>query len=171
MKGGGNVPRFRRCKHIGCHVMVQYPNYYCPTHINEQVDRRADNHLYNTTTRKRNKDKQDQYKFYRSKEWKSIREAILLRDTYLCQYCKQVGTVNPGNIVDHIVPYEYWTDGKTDQANLVTCCKVCHNVKTKWERAYYGTGLGNDKKEVAKVTDLELLGKLIDSHKKPVERF
>ncbi len=165
------MPKVRRCKHLGCHQLVQYPGYYCANHSDDKSNRSMSNHIYNVATRKRNRSKIEQYKFYRSREWKSIRESVLVRDTYLCQYCFTIGVITSGNIVDHIVPYEYYPDGKADKSNLVTCCKACHNAKTKWEHEYYGTGLENEKKEVARLTNLELLSKLIESHKKPVERF
>lgn len=160
--------RYRRCKHIGCHAMIPSYDCYCSAHISDSPNRKTYNHVYNATTRKRAV-KENQYKFYRSKEWKSIREGILLRDSYLCQYCKQKGIIRPGNIVDHIVPVEYDSNLKSDLSNLITCCKPCHNVKTKWERNYYGTGAGNEVKNVGRVQDINLLVKLLDAHKASLE--
>lgn len=163
------VPRVRRCRHLGCHAMVEQSNSYCSRHKDDRTSRSEANHIYNTTTRKRNNAKQEQYKFYRTREWKSIREEVLLRDDYLCQYCKQRKIINAGNIVDHVVPFEYWREGKTKLGNLITSCKSCHNAKTKWERDYYGIGLANEKRKVAKVTNVEILSKLIEASKMLIE--
>lgn len=160
----------RRCKYRGCHTLVTQPNQYCQNHSNLKSSRSEYNRVYNATVRQK-ANKLEQYRFYRSRIWKSLRAGVLERDMYLCQYCKAQGRVKPGNIVDHIIPIEYDASLRADITNLATTCKECHNAKTKWEHEYYGTGLENEKKEVAKLTNLELLSKLIESHKKPVERF
>lgn len=61
-------------------------------------------------------------KFMKSKEWKQIRQQILERDHYICQYCgvqrKEFMQVNhiSGNPKDH------------SDANLETICSSCHMI-------------------------------------------
>lgn len=42
-------------------------------------------------------------KFYHSREWKRVREAVLIRDNYLCQYCLKDNIIKSAEIVHHIV--------------------------------------------------------------------
>ncbi|PIT53970.1 HNH endonuclease [Snodgrassella alvi] len=61
--------------------------------------------------------------------WRRLREAVLLRDRYTCQYC---GLVSAEEMeVDHIVNIA--AGGTDDMGNLQTLCKVCHRVKTRLE--------------------------------------
>lgn len=56
-----------------------------------------------------------------SREWRAIRERILIRDRYTCQRCGCYG-----NEVDH-------KDGdaaNNDDENLQTLCRPCHSEKT-----------------------------------------
>lgn len=65
-------------------------------------------HKYNTIKRNPNDDKSQQYKFYRSKMWVSLRQQVLQRDYFLCQYFNQQGKLTSiSQTVDHIVPTEF----------------------------------------------------------------
>lgn len=56
-----------------------------------------------------------------SGDWRYLRKAILIRDKYICQLCK-----NSGNHVHHIIPYK---DVKIHNAdNLITLCATCHRL-------------------------------------------
>lgn len=63
--------------------------------------------------------------FYNSKQWKGIRENILMRDQYLCRYCG-----NPAEEVHHIVHLTAENIGNPEVAvsekNLVSLCRDCH---------------------------------------------
>ena len=64
-----------------------------------------------------------------SKEWRNIRNYILLRDP-LCIKCAEAGTITPSVDVDHI-------DGdnsNNDYSNLQGLCKSCHSKKTYLEK-------------------------------------
>lgn len=156
------MPKVRRCKYRGCHTLVTQPNQYCQKHSNLKSSRSEYNRMYNTTVRQE-ANKLEQYRFYRSRIWKSLRASVLERDMYLCQYCKAQGRVRPGNIVDHIIPIEYDASLRTDITNLATTCKECHNAKSHWENNYYGTGQYAVKKQVAKIKDIKVLVKMIFS--------
>lgn len=68
----------------------------------------------------------DSMNFYKSKQWKKKREAILRRDEYLCQECKRYGKTTPAKIVHHIIPLEQRPDLKLHNDNLVSLCFQCH---------------------------------------------
>ncbi|MBD8087951.1 HNH endonuclease [Limosilactobacillus sp. c11Ua_112_M] len=156
------MTRFRRCRYPGCHAMVQLPDHYCQQHYEHEAEYLANRqrwarshnrqyqHRYNTLTRNRNSVKHDQYQFYRSRQWQRLREQVLERDHYICQYCSQPNS----NTVDHIVPIEYDEALKTNLNNLATICCKCHRLKTDWEHEWYGTGIDNQRKQVAELHDV-----------------
>ena len=166
------MPRVRRCRYQGCHAFAMMPNYYCAKHIAHEAEHQAQREKYrqrhttrattwhyNHVTRYRNSVKSEQNKFYHSREWQSLRALVLQRDFSLCKYCR----INPGNIVDHIVPIEWDQSEMKNIDNLVTCCRDCHAKKTRWEQDYYGTGLHNSLKDVPAITDTELINKLMNA--------
>ena len=71
--------------------------------------------------------------FYRSAEWKALREQVLERDHYECQWCKAEGRVTTGNDmtleIDHIKTLEERPDLALDPDNLRTLCRDCHNKR------------------------------------------
>ena len=168
------MPRYRRCRQPGCHAMVAFPNHYCKQHFEHEAEylasrqRWARKHAeqyqhhdtryakhYNTVIRNRNEERSDQYKFYRSKRWVDLRQSVLDRDHYLCQYCKAYGKLTPNSkTVDHIVPIAYDNSIMASKDNLATICRECHRLKTQWEQSYYGTGQNNTKKNVPEIQDI-----------------
>lgn len=170
--GGNIMPRVRRCRHRGCHAFAFVPHYYCDKHQQEETEdqarrtkyhkrhgSRATTWYYNHVTRYSTEDKAQQNRFYHSREWQSLRALVLQRDFHLCKYCR----INPGNIVDHIIPIEYDQTKMKDIDNLVTCCRDCHAKKTRWEQEYYGTGQYNHLKDVPAITDIQLISKLMNA--------
>lgn len=155
------MPRVRRCRQPGCHLMVKLPDHYCAKHYEHEAEYlasrqkwtrsgdQATRHKYNTVTRYRTYDKQEQYQFYRGKQWQSLRQLVLDRDHYVCQYCGRPNS----NTVDHIRPVEAFPDDKDNIKNLATICRKCHYKKTKFEQKYYGCGQGNTLKDVEPITD------------------
>jgi 5-methylcytosine-specific restriction enzyme A len=71
------------------------------------------------------KDKKRQ--FYNSKKWKSKRQYILHRDSYLCQECKKYGKNTEARIVHHILEMDEKPELKLCNKNLVSVCSSCHN--------------------------------------------
>ena len=157
------MPRVRRCRQPGCHVMVKLPDHYCAKHYAHEAEYlasrqkwtrsgdRTTTHKYNTVTRYRTYDKREQYQFYRGEQWQSLRQLVLDRDHYVCKYCGRPNS----NTVDHIVPIEYDQQGTTDASNLATICRSCHYAKTQWEQSYYGTGQGNHLQDVQPIRSVD----------------
>ena len=57
-----------------------------------------------------------------TRQWTKIRERILRRDGYICQYCGQ-----EANTVDHVVPRRLGGNDVDD--NLVSACRRCNLSK------------------------------------------
>lgn len=162
------MPRMRRCREPGCYKLVALPHVYCLQHRDKEAvyfeqrqkwhrarDNKHKQFVYNTITRNRDDIKQQQYLFYRSKRWTSLRKQALARDHYLCQYCLAQGITTPAKTVDHTVPIEWEPSRKADLENLVTICSHCHRLKTNWEQSYYGTGKNQKlKRNVKAITDV-----------------
>ncbi|KAA8445122.1 HNH endonuclease [Weissella paramesenteroides] len=163
--------------------MAMKPNHYCQQHINHEAEYQAkreqwqaqDNKRrqqhYDRTKRVRDETKQEQVRFYRSKHWKALRQVVLERDHYLCQYCLAKNRMTSANTVDHIVPYEFNQTKQDDVNNLAVICRQCHYGKSKWEREYYGTGTGNELKHVVEIGNVNLLPDFIDSAETPSDEF
>jgi len=64
--------------------------------------------------------------FYKTKKWKSKRQKILRRDSYLCRECSRYGKTTPATIVHHIYPLELYPELKLNSDNLLSCCSGCH---------------------------------------------
>ena len=63
---------------------------------------------------------------YSSAEWKEILRNVYKRDGYRCQRCG-TGKKGPRSLhAHHIKPWAGNPDSRTDQNNLVTLCKDCH---------------------------------------------
>lgn len=71
----------------------------------------------------------DEYydEFYHSAEWQEVRQAVLERDHYLCQVCKQRGIVKQATTVHHLIPLRVDYSKRLDVENLETICQSCHN--------------------------------------------
>lgn len=57
-----------------------------------------------------------------TRRWRSIRERILRRDGYICQYCGQ-----EADTVDHVIPRR--AGGLDHDDNLVASCRKCNLSK------------------------------------------
>lgn len=71
--------------------------------------------------------------FYKSKEWKQVRNFCLLRDNFLCVRCGQ-----PAEEVHHIIhltPINIHDITITlNPANLICLCRDCHFAEHKQDR-------------------------------------
>lgn len=79
--------------------------------------------------------------FYNSKEWEQVRNAVMMRDKYLCQKCGKpavevhhIEHLSPDNIDDPRVTL--------NMDNLVALCKDCHFEEHRGEH-----GKGRQKAE------------------------
>lgn len=168
------MPRVRRCRQPGCHAMVNFPDHYCQQHYEHEAEYLASRerwarshdkhytHKYNTVTRNRDDTKRKQYNFYRTRQWSHLRQQVLERDHYLCAYCRVQGIITAAKTVDHIVPIEYDQAIKANVDNLAVICGKCHRLKTDWEQGYYGTGQGNELRQVAEITDVSAINVLMN---------
>ena len=69
-----------------------------------------------------------------TRAWSKIRQRILIRDGYCCQYC---GDEN-ANTVDHVIPI---SKGGTDEPeNLVAACSRCNYSKNDRISPFFGQG-------------------------------
>lgn len=72
-------------------------------------------------------------RFYQSSQWRHLRQQVLERDHFECQWCKSEGKVTTelDSIleVDHIKELEYYPDQALELDNLRTLCKECHNKR------------------------------------------
>ncbi|MEQ7216754.1 HNH endonuclease signature motif containing protein [Enterococcus asini] len=73
--------------------------------------------------------KQARARFYGSSTWRQLRQSILERDHFECQWCKAEGRVTMDAIleVDHIQELKDHPELALDPDNLRTLCKDCHN--------------------------------------------
>lgn len=143
-----DIARVRRCKYAGCRTFVDISDgYYCKEHADQAPKREVYSRTkYNKYTRNRSEDKREQYNFYRSKIWSSLRRVVLERDHYLCQYCLALGTVTPNSkIGDHVTPVEIAPELRTEVSNVVATCRNCDNTKRTLEQEIYGTGQNRTK--------------------------
>lgn len=61
-----------------------------------------------------------------SRLWQKIRQAVIARDSGLCQICVKRGLTVPGTDVDHVN-----NDGDDNTLdNLMLLCHECHSIKT-----------------------------------------
>ncbi|MGX6429571.1 HNH endonuclease [Levilactobacillus yonginensis] len=169
------MPRVRRCRQPGCHQMVELPDHYCSEHYEHEAEYLASRerwarshdkqytHKYNTVTRNRDDTKRQQYNFYRTRQWAHLRQQVLERDHYLCAYCKVQGVITPAKTVDHLRPIEAFPNDKANINNLAVICGKCHRRKTDWEQRYYGTGQGNELKQVTPISDVSLIVVLMNN--------
>lgn len=65
--------------------------------------------------------------------WSKIRERILIRDGYCCQYCGQ----EDARTVDHILPIS--KGGTDDPDNLVAACSRCNYSKGNRIGQFFGS--------------------------------
>lgn len=77
------------------------------------------------------KTKKQKQKFYRSKDWRTLRVEALERDNYECQQCKRQGKFSEGKNVHHLKEIYHHPDLALVLDNLETLCIQCHNVEHK----------------------------------------
>lgn len=64
---------------------------------------------------------------YTSKRWIKLREKILKRDNYQCQYAKRYGRIIQANTVHHIYPVEMYPQYQWCEWNLISLSAEAHN--------------------------------------------
>ena len=66
-------------------------------------------------------------KFYKSKEWRTIRSYAKERDHNECQSCKRAGGFGLAEMVHHIVEVRRQPELALTLSNLECECNACHN--------------------------------------------
>lgn len=88
----------------------------------------------------------DYSSFYKTKEWKRKRQAVLKRDVYQCRECTRYGRVTPADVVHHVNPLQVRPDLKLNEKNLISLCTSHHEaMHNKFN--YELSKLGNEWKE------------------------
>ena len=78
------------------------------------------------------------YKFYQSKQWRSLRTDVMYKYHNECCKCRQVGKITKADTVHHVLHVkdypqyalsEYvYLEGKKI-VNLIPLCNACHNIE------------------------------------------
>lgn len=63
---------------------------------------------------------------YTSKQWKLLREKILKRDKYMCQYFKRYGKRIDATMVHHIFPADEYPQWAYKEWNLISLSNEAH---------------------------------------------
>lgn len=79
------------------------------------------------------------YKFYKSKEWVSLKNEVLRENHYECQHCLQHGKYTRAVMVHHVnevrkrpdmaLTKTYIDDTGKEKKNLVPLCFACHEAE------------------------------------------
>lgn len=66
-------------------------------------------------------------KFYKSREWRDLRQLALRRDHYECRMHRAKGKYHHAQCVHHIKEVKPYPHLALTLSNLMTLCNVCHN--------------------------------------------
>lgn len=64
--------------------------------------------------------------YYHTKRWRKLRERVLRRDGYMCQWAKRYGKRLPATHVHHIFPRDLYPEYQWEPWNLVSLSKQGH---------------------------------------------
>ena len=76
------------------------------------------------------------WKFYKSIEFRHLKEEVLREQHYECQECKKLGKITKANTVHHVqfvrkhpelALSKYYTYKGKQYKNLIAVCPACHN--------------------------------------------
>lgn len=116
------------CRYPGCPKTVSTPGY-CEAHRKQQQRQYNDR-------RKRDPVLSARDKFYKSRQWRKIRQIVLHADPF-CVHCRQDGRMVLATNVDHIIPIARGGSA-TNLENLQGLCDSCHSRKTAREDGAFG---------------------------------
>ncbi|NJE38940.1 HNH endonuclease [Bacillus paralicheniformis] len=130
----------KRCNAPGCREYVDWTQKYCEKHQGY-----ADKH-YNKTVRY-NRENNDLYSYYHSREWKLLREQKLRESNYHCAICAAQGRLNKSDrlVVHH--KHKELRDvlnddaARNDLSNLEVLCQYHHNQVTFGKENHSGNDL------------------------------
>lgn len=119
----------RRCEYGGCRELVEIGNRYCTAHKAQSAKEYNKNVRTNNVQQQNGKTNKEIADFYKSKEWRQTRLAVLSRDNYICIPCLKKGYIHEGNLVHHKIELRDvggW-ERRLDMDNLETINRGCHN--------------------------------------------
>lgn len=70
----------------------------------------------------------EEKEFLKKKKWKNLRNKILRRDKYLCQYYLKFGKNVEATHVHHIYPVEFFPQYAFCEWNLISLSQRAHNM-------------------------------------------
>lgn len=110
-----------------CGKVIPYSIKRCPEcEVKAEQERKQHIKYYKKNTYERD----SKYnKFYKSKEWNTVRKLAIVRDHALCKDCLDKNTITPYNTVHHIVPIKEDWSRKLDINNLICLCESCHQKR------------------------------------------
>jgi len=111
----------RPCNKPGCPNLTT--DTYCKEHQVVEDRQRAEAHRYYD---QHQRDKKTAA-FYNSPEWRTTRQAVLVRDNGLCQECLQDKRIAPADTVHHKIELKQDWNKRLQLDNLVSLCAKCHN--------------------------------------------
>lgn len=133
--------RAKQCAYPTCHKLIPIGQRYCDEHKdtrNRPINRhktykqKTTEHVYN---KNRYAGENARFtKFYKSHEWKAVRNYVIQRANGMCEQCLLEGRSVQGKIVDHKIPLRKAWDKRLDPNNLWYLCQYHHNKKTDWEQ-------------------------------------
>lgn len=110
-----------------CGKVIPYSMKRCPECVERAEEECKKNIKYYKQTTYERDSKYN--KFYKSKEWKKIRQLVIIRDHSLCKDCLNNNTITPYHTVHHIVPIKEEWSKRLDVANLICLCESCHQKR------------------------------------------
>ncbi len=117
-------------------------------------------------------DKDELWRFYKSKEFRNLKEGVLKEQHHECQVCKEQGVITKADTVHHVqyvrnhpelaLSKTYMYMGR-EHRNLIAICRSCHNKVHKEK--------GHIRKTIKVVTGLPGCGKTtyVKAHRLPDE--
>lgn len=110
-----------------CGKVILYSMKRCTEcEVKAEEERKQNIRYYKRTTYERD----SKYnKFYKSKEWNTVRQLAIVRDHAICKDCLDKNTITPYNTVHHIVPIKEDWSRRLDINNLICLCESCHQKR------------------------------------------
>lgn len=115
------------CRKIGCSNLTRDISGYCEQHKKEAIERERHRKQQEYKRYDDQRKQEKEWHFYKSNEWKRIREMALARDHYLCQECLKEGKLTVASTVHHIIEIKEDWSKRLDLDNLITLCEYHHN--------------------------------------------
>ena len=114
-------------KFCRCGKLINYTDKRCPECqeiYNRFLETKANKERYKKYQNNRT-DYREQ-NFYKSKEWKALRQRVKARANGLCELCLKEGRISYYKDIHHIIPIKEDWNKRLDISNLICVCRDCH---------------------------------------------